>query len=69
MSIKYANTFHCKALQKLPKFGFLFENIPSGNPGVTHANALARPEVRLKKTGNVVFCAVAQRERTILKML
>jgi hypothetical protein len=34
VSIKYANTFHCKTLQNLPKFGFWFENEPSGNPAV-----------------------------------
>jgi hypothetical protein len=33
MAIKYNNIFHSKALQKLPKLGFLFENKPSGNPG------------------------------------
>jgi hypothetical protein len=34
MSIEYTNTFHCKTLQNLPKVGFLFEKIPSGNPDV-----------------------------------
>jgi hypothetical protein len=33
MDIKYTNIFLCKILQNVPKFGFLFENIPSGNPG------------------------------------
>jgi hypothetical protein len=33
MVITYTNIFHCKTLQNLPKFGFWFENIPSGNPG------------------------------------
>jgi hypothetical protein len=33
MALKYTNIFHCKALQNLPKLGFLFENMPSGNPG------------------------------------
>jgi hypothetical protein len=32
MNIKYTNTFHFKALIKLPKLGLCFENIPSGNP-------------------------------------
>jgi hypothetical protein len=32
MAIKYTNIFHCKTLQNLPKFGFLFENRASGNP-------------------------------------
>jgi hypothetical protein len=29
----FSNIFHCKTLQNLPKLGFLFENIPCGNPG------------------------------------
>jgi hypothetical protein len=33
VAIKYTNLFQFKALQKLPKLGFLFENIPSGNSG------------------------------------
>jgi hypothetical protein len=32
--IKYINIFHSKALQNLPKSGFWFDNIPSGNPGL-----------------------------------
>jgi hypothetical protein len=32
---KYINIFQSKALQHLPKLGiFLFENKPSGNPGM-----------------------------------
>jgi hypothetical protein len=34
MSKKYTNIFHCKTLKHLPKLGFLFENIPSGNPAL-----------------------------------
>jgi hypothetical protein len=33
MTIKYTSIFHSKGLQNLPKFGFWFENKPSGNPG------------------------------------
>jgi hypothetical protein len=33
MTIKYASSFHSKAVQNLPKLFFLFENKPSGNPG------------------------------------
>jgi hypothetical protein len=33
MVIKFTNIFHSKAIQNLPKLGFLFENNPSGNPG------------------------------------
>jgi hypothetical protein len=33
MNIQYANIFHRKTLQNLPKLGFLFENKPSGDPG------------------------------------
>jgi hypothetical protein len=33
MVIKYTDIFHSKALQNLPKLGFLkIENKPSGNP-------------------------------------
>jgi hypothetical protein len=32
MTIKCTNIFLSKALQNLPKLGFCFENIPSGNP-------------------------------------
>jgi hypothetical protein len=32
MVIKYTKIFHSKTLQNLPKFGFWFENKPSGNP-------------------------------------
>jgi hypothetical protein len=32
MSTKFTNIFHSKALQTIPKFGFWYENIPSGNP-------------------------------------
>jgi hypothetical protein len=32
VSIKYTTIFHCNTLQNLPKFGFGFENKPSGNP-------------------------------------
>jgi hypothetical protein len=32
MAIKYINIFQFKALQNLPKLGFLDENKPSGNP-------------------------------------
>jgi hypothetical protein len=31
----HTNIFHCKTLQNLPKLGFSFENMPSGNPAVT----------------------------------
>jgi hypothetical protein len=34
MAIKYTIIFHSKALQNLPKFGFLFGNKPSSNPGI-----------------------------------
>jgi hypothetical protein len=33
MAIENTNIFHSKALQNLPKFGFLVRKIPSGNPG------------------------------------
>jgi hypothetical protein len=32
MAIKYANNFHCKTLQNLPKSGFLVRK--SGNPAM-----------------------------------
>jgi hypothetical protein len=32
MAIEYTKLFRFKALQNLPKLGFWFENIPSGNP-------------------------------------
>jgi hypothetical protein len=32
MAIKYTTIFHSKAHEKLPKVGFGFENMPSGNP-------------------------------------
>jgi hypothetical protein len=35
MVIKYTKIFHSKALQNLPKLGFLVENKPSGNPAAT----------------------------------
>jgi hypothetical protein len=36
MANEYANIFHYKTLQNLPKSEFLvwFENMPSGNPGM-----------------------------------
>jgi hypothetical protein len=34
MVLKYDKIFHCKILQNVPKLGFLFENRPSGNPGL-----------------------------------
>jgi hypothetical protein len=38
VSIHYTIIFHSKTLQNIPKFGFWFENKPSGNPtgGVVH---------------------------------
>jgi hypothetical protein len=33
MAKEYTNLSCSKALQNLPKLGFLFENIPSGNHG------------------------------------
>jgi hypothetical protein len=33
MAIKYTKNVRYKTLQNLPKVGFWFENIPSGNPG------------------------------------
>jgi hypothetical protein len=33
MTINYTTFFYCKTLQNLPKLGFLFEDMPSGNPG------------------------------------
>jgi hypothetical protein len=33
MTVKYTKNFHFKALENLPKLPFLFEKIPSGNPG------------------------------------
>jgi hypothetical protein len=35
MAIKLTNNFHRKPLQNLPKLGFLFEKITSGNPAAT----------------------------------
>jgi hypothetical protein len=40
MGIKYTNIFHLKILQNLPKLGFLFENIPSGNPVCVYDESL-----------------------------
>jgi hypothetical protein len=34
MAIKYINIFQSKALQKLPKLRFWFDNKPSGNPDI-----------------------------------
>jgi hypothetical protein len=33
MTVKCTNSLYSKALQNLPKFGFWFENVPSGIPG------------------------------------
>jgi hypothetical protein len=35
MAIIYTKIFHWNTLQNLPKLGFGFENIPSGNPAHT----------------------------------
>jgi hypothetical protein len=32
MATQFTKIFHFKSLQNLPKWGFWFENIPSGNP-------------------------------------
>jgi hypothetical protein len=40
MIIKYTKIFHCKTFQNLPKFDFLFENKPSGNPGYMYGKPL-----------------------------
>jgi hypothetical protein len=47
VSIKYTTIFHCKSLQNLPKFGFLFENKPSGNPVWIHSIEFCRPSIWL----------------------
>jgi hypothetical protein len=31
MALKNIDIFHCKTFQNLPRFGFWFENTPSGN--------------------------------------
>jgi hypothetical protein len=41
----FTNIFHCKTLQILPKFGFWFENTPSGNL-VSNLNHLNHLELR-----------------------
>jgi hypothetical protein len=39
MPLNYTDIFHCKTLQNLPKLGFWYENIRSGNPG-THPKSI-----------------------------
>jgi hypothetical protein len=62
LSIKYNNICHCKTLQNLAKFGFWFENKPSGNPDFQAKN----PKSGKGKCWYLYFMLISNIVRTVI---